>query len=150
MLYVIVRYVLDVLEPPKVEILRTFRNIQLYIWLYIQLYIQPFFTSYIQRKRSRRNLGHFNLSSSAVIEPMTSLPLYTTNVSVDRCTTVSCRPYCTANEDCGNDDSTIYRYTTVYGFDRVRGHYATSTDSSVGSRFHCSIPTPLHRKVVQY
>jgi hypothetical protein len=62
MLYVIVRYVLDVLEPPKVEILRTFRNIQLYIWLYIQLYIQPFFTSYIQRKRSRRNLGHFNLS----------------------------------------------------------------------------------------
>ena len=58
MLYVIVRYVLDVLEPPKVEILRTFGNIQLYICLYIQ----PFFTSYIQRKRSRRNLGHFNLS----------------------------------------------------------------------------------------
>jgi hypothetical protein len=71
---------------------------------------------------------------------MTSLPLYTTNgfrlIDARLCP----RPYCTANEDCGNDDSTIYRYTTVYGFDRVRGHYGTSsTDSSVGSRFHCSL-----------
>jgi hypothetical protein len=72
MLYVIVRYVLNVLEPPKVEILRTFRNIQLYICLYYAVYTALFHELHTAKKVTEKLTVILICLLFLVIEAMTS------------------------------------------------------------------------------